>query len=85
MPMMAEKLPPDFVQRSDEFNELKRRLLDAEGGTVAAGRRLEADRARRSARLSAGASAEIQQLSRASLHSGRGRLEWRRLLNFRGH
>ena len=34
--MMAPEPPADFVQRPDEFNALKRQLLDAKGDSVAA-------------------------------------------------
>jgi hypothetical protein len=36
VPMMAPEPPPDFVQRSAEFNALKTRPLDAKGDPVAA-------------------------------------------------
>jgi WD40 repeat protein len=35
VPMMAPEPPPDFVQRSVEFDALKRKLLDAKGDAVA--------------------------------------------------
>src|SRR5208337_1525691 len=36
VPMMAPEPPADFVQRPDEFNALKRQLLNAKGDSVAA-------------------------------------------------
>jgi len=36
VPMMVPEPPADFVQRPDEFNALKRQLLDAKGDSVAA-------------------------------------------------